>query len=151
MHTKLAARIQQSVHHQELQHFFPRDVSPRSTKTSLPKLIQAQLLPQLTSEPAATKQTRPPQFQAAQFHLQTIDRIGGNLAVVGKQTQIRIFLLLFIKHRKRLAPCPLLLVIDLAEIENGSLYRLLGSDAMVFHDAEIAMIFAVFFAFASSR
>jgi len=78
--------------------------------------------------------------------LQTIDRIGGNLAVVGKQTQVRILSLLFIKHRKRLAPGPLLLVVDLAEIENGSLYRLVGSDAMVFYDAELAMIFAVFFA-----
>ena len=84
MHAKLAAWIQQSIHHQELQHFFPSDVFPRSGQTSLPKLIQAELLLQLTSEPAATEQTRPPQFQAAQFHLQTIDRIGGNLAVVGK-------------------------------------------------------------------
>jgi hypothetical protein len=146
MHTKLAAWIQQLIHHQKLQHFFPGDVFPRSGQPSLPKLIQARLLLQLTSEPAVAEQTRPPQFQAAQFHLQTIDRIGGNLAIVGKQTQVRILSLLFIKHRKRLAPCPLLLVVDLAEIEDGSLYRIVGSDAMVFYDAEIAMIFAVFFA-----
>src|ERR1017187_282206 len=151
MHTKLAAWIQQPVHHQQLQHFFPRDVFPRSTNTSLPKLIQAQLLPQLTSEPAATEQTRPPQFQAAQFYLQTIDRIDGDLAVVGKQTQARICLLLFIKHRQRLAPCSLLLVVDLAEIENGSLHRLVGSDALVFYDAEIAMIFAIFFAIVAAQ
>jgi hypothetical protein len=104
------------------------------------------LLPQLTSEPAATEQTSPPQFEAAQFHLQTVDRIGGNLAVIGKQTQVRILLLLIVKHRKRLAPCRLLLVVDLAEIENGSLHRLVGSDAMVFYDTEVAMILAVFFA-----
>src|ERR1035441_9494321 len=63
----------------------------------------------------------------------------------------RLLLLVFIKHRKRLAPCSLLLVVDLAEIENGSLYRLVGSDAMVFYDAEIAMIFAVFFAIVAAQ
>jgi hypothetical protein len=36
------------------------------------------------------------------------------------------------------------LVIDFAEIENGSLHRLVGSEAMVFDDVEVAMIFAVF-------
>jgi len=40
----------------------------------------------------------------------------------------------------------LLLIVDLAEIENGSLYRLAGSQAMVFYDAELTMILAVFFA-----
>jgi hypothetical protein len=71
---------------------------------------------------------------------------GGNLAVVRKQTQVLIFLLLFVKHRQRLAPGRLLLIVDLAEIENGSLHRFVRSDSMVFYDAEVAMIFAVFFA-----
>ena len=146
MHTKFAAWIQQSVHNQELQYFFPSDVFARSGKASIPKLIQAQLLPQLTSQPAATEQTRAPQFEAAQFHLQAVDRIDGNLAIVGEQTQVRILLLLIVKHRQRFAPCRLLLIVDLAEIENGSLHRLVGSDAMVFYDAEVAMILAVFLA-----
>jgi len=38
----------------------------------------------------------------------------------------------------------LLLVVDFAEIENGSLYCFVGRDAMVFYDAEVAMILAVF-------
>jgi hypothetical protein len=38
------------------------------------------------------------------------------------------------------------LVVDLAEIENGSLHCLVRSGAMVLDDAEVAMIFAVFFA-----
>jgi len=33
----------------------------------------------------------------------------------------------------------LLLIVDFAEIENGSLYRFVGRDAMVFYDAEVAM------------
>jgi len=40
----------------------------------------------------------------------------------------------------------LLLIVDLAEIENGSLHRFIGSDALVFYNAEVAMILAVFFA-----
>jgi hypothetical protein len=46
---------------------------------------------------------------------------------------------------QRLAPGRLLLIVDFAEIENGSLHRLAGTDAMVFYDAEVAMVFAVFF------
>ena len=38
------------------------------------------------------------------------------------------------------------MVVDLAEIENSSLYRFVGSTAMVFYDAEVAVILAVFFA-----
>jgi hypothetical protein len=78
--------------------------------------------------------------------LQTVDHIGRNLAVVGKQTQVLILLFLFIKYRQRLAPSRLLLIVDLTEIENGSLHRLAGGDTMIFYDAEVAMIFAVFFA-----
>src|SRR5258708_7014056 len=58
---------------------------------------------------------------------------------------------LFIKHRQRLAPGRLLLVVDLAEIENGSLHCLVRSGAMVFYDAEVAMIFAVFFAIVTAQ
>jgi hypothetical protein len=106
--------------------------------------MQTQLLLQLARQPATAEQPRPPQFQAAQFHLQTVDRIGRNLPVVGKQTQIGILLLLIIKHRQRLAPCRLLLIVDLTEIEDGSLHRLVGSNTMVFYDAEVAMILASF-------
>jgi len=70
----------------------------------VPKLIEAQLAPQLAPQPATAEQARTPQFEAAQFYLQAVDRIGGNLAIVRKQTQILILLLLFIKHRQRLAP-----------------------------------------------
>src|SRR6202022_2929326 len=93
-----------------------------------------------------TEDTRPPQFQATHFYWHTVDGIGGDLAGVGKQTQVRILLLLFVKHRQRLTPRRLLLIVDLAEIENGSLHRLVGGESMVFYDAEVTMILAVFFA-----
>ena len=41
---------------------------------------------------------------------------------------------------------PKFLKMNLAEIENGSLHRLVRSSAMVFYDAEVAMILAVFLA-----
>src|SRR5258708_924685 len=107
--------------------------------------MQAQLTPQLARQPATAEQARTSQFQAAQFHLQTVDGIRGNLAVVGKQTQVRILLLLLIKHSKSLAPCRLLLVVDFAEIENRTLHRFVRGGAMIFYDAEVAMLFAVFF------
>jgi hypothetical protein len=45
----------------------------------------------------------------------------------------------------------LLLIVDFAEIENGSLHRLAGTDAMVLYDAEVAMVFAVFFAIIATQ
>jgi hypothetical protein len=60
-------------------------------------------------------------------------------------------LLPFIKDRERLAPDRLLLIVDFAERENGSLHRLAGSNAMVFYDAEVAMILAVFFAMVAAQ
>src|ERR1700730_19283539 len=102
--------------------------------------MQAQLTPQLARQPTTADPARAPPFPAAPFYLQTVDCIGGNLAVVGKQTQVRILLLLFIKHQQRLAPRRLLLVVDFAQIENGSLHRFARSDAMVFYNAEVAMI-----------
>jgi hypothetical protein len=45
----------------------------------------------------------------------------------------------------------LLLVVDFAEIENGSLYCFVRRDAMVFYDAEVAMILAVFFAIIAAQ
>ena len=63
-----------------------------------------------------------------------------------EQTQVLIFSFLFIKYRQRLAPCHLLLIVDPAEIENGSLHRFARSNALVFYNAEVAMILAVSFA-----
>jgi hypothetical protein len=39
MHTKLAAPIQPSIHHQKLQHFFPSNLFSRSRQASVPKLM----------------------------------------------------------------------------------------------------------------
>jgi len=46
--------------------------------------------PQLARQPAAAEHGRGPQLETAQFYLQSIDCIGGNLAIVRKQTQVLI-------------------------------------------------------------
>jgi hypothetical protein len=53
--------------------------------------------------------------------------------------------------RRRLAPGRLLFIVDFAQIENGSLHRPVGSEAMVFDDAEEAMILAVIFAIVAAQ
>jgi len=50
---------------------------------------------------------------------------------------------------ERLAPCRLLLIVDLSEIENRSLHRFVGCDTAVFYDAKVAVILAVFLALSS--
>ena len=65
---KLAARMQQPVHYQELQHFLPRDAFTPAAETTVPKLLQAQLLPQLARQPATAEKARTSQLEAAHFH-----------------------------------------------------------------------------------
>jgi hypothetical protein len=57
-----------------------------------------------------------------------------------------MLMLLFIKHGQSLEPGCLLVIVDLAKIENGSLHRLVRSDAMVFCDAEVTTTLAILFA-----
>jgi hypothetical protein len=87
MHAKLTAWIEQAIHHQQSQHFLPTHRLARFRQTLLPKLIQPELLPQLASQPTVAECPWPPQFQAAQLHLHAVQRVGGDISVVGKQTQ----------------------------------------------------------------
>jgi hypothetical protein len=82
----------------------------------LSKLIQPELLPQLASQPAVAECPWPPQFQPAQVHLHAIQRVGGDLPVVGEQTHTGVALCVFIEHIQRLAPRSLLLAVDLTQI-----------------------------------
>ena len=143
MHAKLAARIEQTIDHQQPQHLLPTHRFAPFRQPLLPELIQPQLLPQLACQPAVAEYPRPPQFQPAQLHLHAVDRIGGKFPVVRKQTQRPIALFFLIEHLQRLAPRCLLLIVDLAQIQHCPLHRLAARHTAILHDAEVAMVLAV--------
>jgi hypothetical protein len=71
VHAELAARIEQPVHLPVVATLFPKGRLPATRRGAHPKspALQAQLLPQLARQPAATEQTRAPQLETAQFQM----------------------------------------------------------------------------------
>jgi hypothetical protein len=62
---------------------------------------------------------------------------------MGKETQRGEALFGFVKHIQRLPPGGLLLVIDLSEVENGTLRCFTAGQTPVLDYAEVPVIFAV--------
>src|ERR1035437_7661772 len=85
------------------------------------------------------------------FTCNTVQRVGGNLPVVGKQTHAGVALFVFIEHIQCLAPRSLLLVVDLAQIQNRPLHRLVAGQSPILHDAEVAVILAVLLAVGAAQ
>src|SRR5712692_3444412 len=144
MHSKLAAGLQQAVHHQQPQHLLPTHRFAAFRQTLPPELAQPQLLPKFTGQPAVAERPRAPQLQPAQPHLDVVHGIFRQRAILGKQTQLPELLLLLIEDVQSFAPRRLLLAVDLAQVQHGPLHRLVRRDPLVLHDAEVAVVFAVF-------
>src|SRR5882724_4218430 len=87
MHTQFAARIDQPVDYQQLQHLLPTDCLPAVRQSILPETVESELAPQIAGQPAVAERTRAPQLQPTQLHLQTVHRIGRNFPILWKQTQ----------------------------------------------------------------
>ena len=109
----------------------------------MPEFGQPQLAPDLAGQPTVAERPRPSQLQAAQPHLQAVDGVGGNRAVLWEQTQRAVVLLVFIEDLQRLAPRRLLRIVDLAQVEHGALHDLVARDALALHHAEVAVLVAV--------
>src|SRR2546426_7784949 len=76
-------------------------------------------MPQLTSQPASAEGPRTSQLQAAEFHLYAVQHVGWHFPVIREQTHGSVVLFLFVENLQRLAPCGLLLVVDLAQIQGS--------------------------------
>src|ERR1700728_297150 len=143
MHPEFAAGIEQTIDHQQPHHLFPTYRFTAFGQTLSPELIETQLLPKLARQPATTEDAWTLQFQPTQAHLHAVDRIGGNFPIVGKQTHGGEALFGLVEYVQRLAPRRLLLVVDLAEIENGALGCLAAGQTAVLDHAEIPMVLTV--------
>src|SRR5712692_9605440 len=117
VYPKLAARIDQPIHHQQFQHLRPSDTFSPSRQLPRPEPIQMQLPPQFASQPTVAIGSRSLQLHLAELHLHAVDCVGGNRPVLRKQTQWPESLLFLIEHLQRLAPRRLLAVIDFAQVQ----------------------------------
>jgi len=120
-------------------------------QTLAPELIQTQLLPQLASQPAVAEHAWPPQLQTAQPNLCAVHGIGGKLAIVREQTHRGEALFRLVEYLQRLSPRRLLLIVDLAEIQDRALRRFAAGQPSVLDDAEVAMVLAVFLAIRAAQ
>jgi len=129
MQPELAARIDQPIHHQQLQHPLPRYGLPLGGQPRIPKLVQPQLAPQLATQPAVAPDSRTMQLHLVELDLNAVDGVAGNLAVFGEQAQLGEPLLALDEDFQGFAPSGLLAVIDLAQVEHAALSHLAGAQA----------------------
>jgi len=147
MYTKLARRIQQAGSPPASCNTFSQATSSRVPARRASPKTHAIPVAATTRTPTSSYRTdEGTAVRGRSVHLQTVDGIGGisrrretnssshTLAAVHSNTD----------NVLRHATC--CLIVDLAEIQNGSLHRLVGSDAMIFYNAEVAVIFTVFYA-----
>ena len=84
--------------------------------------------------------------QFGELDLEPVENLRGNLAVFGKKTDLFGALIGFIDHLQALAPSRLLRVIDLAQVKDGALRGVSGTQTAVLDHAPVAMLFAIFLA-----
>jgi len=140
-----AAGIDHPMDGQKLQDLLPGHVAAGVIEMVLPETIQLQPLPQPAAQPAVAEAPRPQQLHLREPDLEGVDRVGRNGAVVGEQGQLPGLLAGAVEDVQCLAPGRLLRVIDLTEIQDGSLGDPLAigaapGDASVFDDAEVAVV-----------
>ena len=143
MHAELAARIDQPVHHEQLQHLRPTDFLAARRQMPLPEMIQLQLTPEFAAQPTVAEGPRAPQLHFAQLDLDGIQGIKRDRPVFGKQTQCRRALLALVEDFQGLAPGGLLAVVDLTQIQHAALDDSAGLQAAAFLDAVVAVFLAV--------
>ena len=147
-----AARRQQPVNGERLQHQIPPRPLAAGRQTLGEKRVEPELLIKLAGQPAGAPLARPPQLQLRQpnpHHLRSTTRGGGaDLLRVprrlgqqghGFRTRLPIF-----ENFDRLLPGVLLAPADFAEIKHVPLHHAPARHPLVFDDAPVLVLFAVF-------
>src|SRR5262245_58356525 len=143
MQAPFAARINQSIRRQNLQHMPPGSFLARVRQALWPELVQLKLIPQLTGYPASSPLPRPAQLELIQPDLHPIlSGMLGHGPIRRIERQLPRLPQRRIEHLGGLGPTFLLAVVDLSQVKQVPLhpaaprFDLLG-------DAPRTMIFAV--------
>jgi hypothetical protein len=129
----LAARIQQPVTAQGLEHMFPVGSLPRTAQSLPPKLIESKLLPQLAKQPAASPLPGPVKLEIAQTHPHPLGQVRSISCFSREELELLNLILVLVENLDRTNPLPLLAVVDLAQIQNRVLHHTTSAAATVLH------------------
>ena len=151
MDAELAAGIDQTVHHQQLQDIRPRNVFPSWRQLLFPELVQLQLPPELAAQPAVAEGPGALEFHLVELYLHAVEGVGGHRTVFGKQAPRGEAVLIFIEHFERFAPRRFLAVVDFAEVENLALRHFAGTQTPAFDHGVVAVFLAVFDPFVAAK
>src|SRR4051812_32347001 len=140
----LAARIDQPVADQGLQHVTPAGAFARVRQPLRPEPIEPELLVELAGEPARAPLARPVQVHRPELHLDAV-RLGvlGQRLSGGKQGELAGALLLLVEALDDPAPGGVLAVVDRAEIEQRLLHDPAVGTTPALDDAPVAMRLAI--------
>jgi hypothetical protein len=147
MNPQLAARIDQTVHDQQLKHPGPRHLPTRLGQSRIPERGELQPVPQPAPQEAIAEAARPAQLHLVELHGDRIDFPRRQRPVIGKETQLAILPLVLIKYLQCPPPGLLLRVVDLAEVEDLPLRGAARTRAAVLDDAEVTMGLPILAAF----
>ena len=110
-----------------------------------PELPQPQLFPELVEKPARAPLPGPFENKFREPHADALGCRGGrNRTVGGEQGQSLFMVAIFVKDLNGANPSLALAVVDLTQVEHRALDNASAGATPVFHDAPIAVLFAVF-------
>jgi hypothetical protein len=145
MTAPLAARRNEPVGGRNLEPARPIGALARGGKFLGPKLIQAQLPPQLTRQPTSAILAWMAQVILIQAQRQR-GRVGRRRRAVGrKQTADFGLTRIGIEHFQRFGPGGVLRIVEIPQIQEGLLMNRAGGVPNVFDDARVAVFLAIFF------
>lgn len=138
----LAARIDQLVRRQRLQHVQPARPLAARRQPRPPEAIQFQPIPQLQRQPARAPLPRTPNRQLADLHPNRLAGQLRSLPILREQGH-RLRARIFAHHLHRPAPRRTLAVVDLAQVQNLTLDHPTVAPAAALHHAPVAVLLAV--------
>ena len=140
----LPARIDQSISAEGLQHQVPTRTFAAGRQTFGPKLSQSQFFVKLAGQPTGSPLAWVTQLQFRKFDPHDVGVFDLHDVVFGKQSHRARQRLAVLKNLDGLLPGRLLLVVDLAQVENVALDDFAARATLVFHDRPVAVFLAIF-------
>ena len=126
MQPPFTARIDQAVGDQCLKHMQPTRTLTADAQALFPEIIQPELIPQFTGQPARAPLARSFQLQLTELDLDNIAIQLGCLAVFREDGNLLWPALAILSHLDGLAPGGVLLIIDLAELPGDKVNALVN-------------------------
>ena len=142
----LAARIDEPVKHESLQHLLPSRPLAAGRKFFPPKIPEPELLPQLAAQPARAPLARPAQRHLPEPQAHHGEFPGAHLlrrVLLGEERDLPRRILILADQLDGLAPRSLLAPVEFAEVKHMPLDDARVTEPAVFDDTPIKMHLAI--------